>query len=122
MTPVVRWKFHDPRGRRPDYTVPINPNSMSSPLPSKSVEVVGQRALQAPPAPTSWTFGGIIYTEEHYVALQEWVELGGRIQLSDHLGRTFSVQLLAFEPVPTRSRKPWRYQYEIRAQVYGGPT
>lgn len=123
---VRRWKFTDTYGDRGSWTVPQNPNRMSSPFPRRNVTggtttaVDGQVILfEGNTEPAQWEFGGSIRSKEHYEGLREWVYgLRRRITITDHFGRDIECVLQQFDPVPKRSVAVyWRHDYMIRAVV-----
>lgn len=124
---VVRWVFFDPSDSS-SYTVPVNPNQMTSPFPDKNTElgvqspVTGQyRISRLPTMPVEWSFGGRIYDAAHHDALLEWSKRPNLIEVTDHLGRTFSVLLKEFAPTeryPTALNYD-RYEYEMNALSFG---
>lgn len=124
---TVRWVLtHVETGD--SWTMPINPNSMSSPhqdrqlataYGTKAVAGVGGgeriRTFRTPSPAKEWTFGGVIRTKEHYDALEEWAKKSGKVRITDHLGRTFEVLIQSFQP---EDRKPmatvtWRLTYQM---------
>lgn len=126
MTLIVRrWRLQDPV-TGDTYTVPRNPNRMSSlvrpnattPRPRSPID--GQvRVFRAPPKPFPWEFGGVTIDRAHYEALAAWVERPNRVLLTDHVGRTWDVRLVEFAPTATRNKNLWRHEYTVRALVYG---
>lgn len=120
---VVRWTFTD---SDTDETIvlPINPNEASPPEASRNMRYAwgshwgGDRMRlmdTTPQAPLDWTFGGVIYTQEHYDLLLEWTDRGTILFVTDHLGRAFEVIISKFDPVdrtPT-PHKPWRFTYTM---------
>lgn len=128
MTGVVRWVFADPAGILATETVLQNPNAMTSPFRVKRASSAGasltgtKRALLPPLTPQAWSFSGSIRTQEHYQQLERWCAADRLIRITDHLGRTWPVQITKFDPTPKRSvGVPWRHDYTVNALVYGGP-
>lgn len=125
---VVRWTFVDPETSE-TWTVPVNPNHMSSVESTRNIKTAyGSRRLQnrirtivRPPSITEMTFGGVIYTEDHYETLVSWSKKTGPIRITDHLGRTFEVIMKAFDPKDRRPKpgREWRLTYEMHALVLG---
>lgn len=120
---TTRWQFTDPATSE-TYVLPINPDSMTSPLPQKSYQfapggdgtAVG---VLAPPTPVDWQFGGPIRTQAHNDALDAWSQRPGKVHITDHLGRTFEVMIYSYEPTerqPTR-RTTWRLRYVMKASI-----
>lgn len=123
---TVRWVFTEV-DTGATYTVPINPDSMSSPYHERQMQTsYGSRAggnrlrtTELPPAAKEWEFGGAIRTKAHHDALAEWADKSGLVNVTDHLGRTFQVIFQAFEATdrsPTPST-PWRLRYTMSALV-----
>lgn len=109
------------------YTVPINPDSMSSPfLDRQMANASGVRAgydrlrtIELPPEAKEWTFGGVIRTKQHHDDLRTWSKKPGLVNVTDHLDRTFQVVFVSFEPTdrsPTPN-VPWRLRYVMTALV-----
>jgi len=130
---VIRWVFHDPTGADPDYTVPINPNVMSSIYPKKTMTMETTTAVngkvllwQGMTKPVEWSFGGEILDETHFENLRHWVyDKNYRIQITDHFGRVLKVVLESFEPTPKRAINVyWRHQYTVTGILIsaGPPT
>lgn len=126
MPAVLRWVFHDPSVPE-TYTVPLNPNAMSSPFREKKIEVQvttavdGQSLLtEGNPAPKDWQWSGTLLTEAHYKALLKWSQKNVRTYITDHYGRRLTVYWRGFDPEPRRSGAyPWRHQYTVRCIVIG---
>lgn len=123
---VQRWRLHSP-ARGITYTVPINPREMTSPHSPRrtagfSVSPIdlAVRARREHPLPHEWAFSGVIRTQEHHDTLRDWCTFPEKVQVTDHLNRTFSVRMVAFEPTERRPTPhvPWRYTYMIRCYVY----
>lgn len=124
---LQRWQLHSPP-RALTYVVPINPREMTSPHGARgtvgySVSPIdlNVRARREHRLPSQWNFGGVIRTQDHHDTLREWCTYPEKVEITDHLQRTFSVRLLAFEPTERRPTPlvPWRFTYMIRALVYG---
>lgn len=123
---MIRWHLHDPSGTLSDYTLRINPNVMDSPYPVRVIEgsntADGKFRGFGKQPPHDWTFGGFLYDSTQYNQMKAWAALGSRVQLTDHLNRTWDVRIIQFEPVRTRVlRKPWKHEYVVRVTTYKGP-
>lgn len=128
--PVERWLFTDPATGE-TYRFPMNPHSMGSIFASRNLSVqtttaVGGQALvfEGNMAPFEWEFEGAIFNHDHYDSLRRWVyEKPNRIYLRDHFGRTITLTLQSFAPIPKRRRnKYWSHDYTITAIVFNvGP-
>jgi cell wall-associated NlpC family hydrolase len=117
---TTRWRFTDPVGGD-TYTVPINPNTMTSPFRKTSVSLQGSphgevRAL-AKTTPVEWSFGGVIRTQAHYDALLAWTQKPNPVTITDHLGRTHTIILSAFNPEDARAALPTKWNYTITGYV-----
>lgn len=122
---TIRWKFRDTVTGEV-YTVPINPDSMSSVDGKKAVRHGRGRKqdsrvntiLSAPP-PQAWEFGGAIRTKAHYDALENWAERPNAVEITDHLGRTFRVVITDFLPVDRNPTPltPWRLRYTVKTNI-----
>lgn len=128
MAGIVRWQFVDPTNAT-TYKLHINPNAMSTPWLSRQTQTMVQSgpggtilALQAPPIPSEWTFGGVIRSEDHYDALLLWSQKDYPIQVIDHYTRPWSVLITAFEPEDRKPLPlvPWRLKYTMRALMLSG--
>jgi hypothetical protein len=109
------------------YTVPINPDSMSSPFQDRQIQQVygsregynRMRSFELPAPAKEWEFGGAIRTQAHHDALRTWSKKPGLVNVTDHLDRTFQVVFQGFEatdrsPTP---QTPWRQRYTMSALV-----
>jgi hypothetical protein len=127
---TVRWIFTDPVASE-TWTVPINPDSMSAPLSKRKAKFgngfrkdTRVRTFLLPPDPMQFTFGGVIRTQAHYEALEEWSKKDNAITVTDHIGRVWRIVPIAFEPTDRRPTATvgWRLRYTFRATLLGGPT
>lgn len=119
---VVRWILEDP-GAVETIRLPINPNKMDAPDRPRNMTWAwgtawGQermRGIDVPGPATEWSWGGVLLTESHYLLLLDWAGRLVRLNLTDHLGRSFEVVIRKFDPVerlPTR-RSAWRADYTM---------
>lgn len=98
-----RWFFED-LVNSVEYRVAINPNKMTSPYPAKqltSAQTIRQhwRIRQTGMhQPHEWTFSGVIRDIDHHDALLEWSRKTNVFHITDHLGRTFKVVAVRFNP------------------------
>lgn len=123
-----RWLLEDPQANIADYRVPINPNKMSSPYKTRSLETMGGvlgriRTRFSPTAPNEWTWSGVIRTSDHYEKLLEFSRCDNNIHITDHLGQTWDVMPLRFNADEKRPsvRQPFKYSYDFVCWVLGGP-
>lgn len=130
MATVLRWVLQDPADPSPagTYTVPRNPNRMTSPFPARAITSEGTTAIdgqvllwEGMTTPTQWSFGGTIVDAAHYEALRSWVyDRQGRLFVYDHFGRRLVVVLKEFKADPPEKAKMgryWHHDYEISALV-----
>lgn len=127
---MSRWKFETLDGTQ-TYSFHVNPNSMTSPIPNRSVEwdyaaapngdgsgPVGYSGKRAARQPHPWEFGGIIRSQDQFSAFLLWLNKKTWIRLTDHLGRTYVVRLMAFAPEQLgQSRNvhaPHRHTYTMK--------
>lgn len=123
---TVRWVLHDVATDE-SWTMPINPDSMSSPLSKRVLRVTtGQiggrkRVFQTPPQPQEWEWSGVIRTKAHYDALVDWAKRSVEVDVTDHLERTFRVFINAFVPEerPPTPQTPWRGRYTMKTTILG---
>lgn len=119
----MRWVLAEAADPSVTWTMPINPDQMSSPHQDRSIStsygirhgINRIRSFVSPTPAKEWTWGGVIRTQEHYDALLEWTKKSGKVRVTDHLDRTFEVFIQAFEPEdrkPTPAT-PWRGRYTI---------
>lgn len=123
-----RWTFYDPV-LSTSYTVPFNPNKMSTPYQKRETSAFGvspidgwSRARRAPDTPMEWTFSGVTVDQAHYDALLALTQKTYPLTLVDHFGRVFTVRLLSFDTQPknTRADMGWRHEYTVHGLIYGG--
>lgn len=123
---TLRWRFVE-LATGEEYTVPINPDSMSSPFKDRQFTTsYGSRAggnrlrTKERPAPAKeWEFGGVIRTQAHHDALDAWAKKPGHVNIHDHLGRAFQVVFTDFQATdrPPTPQTPWRQRYTMTALV-----
>lgn len=124
---VQRWQFRDIKTGE-TYTVPLNPNEMTSPFPPRQFAYKGTTAgpnggsavtYEAWAGTQEWTFGGAILDEQHYKDLLAWSYRQNKVQITDHYGRVFTVVFTQFDAVPKRSYQHyWHHTYTMHATVY----
>lgn len=121
---TARWIFHDPVAVE-TYTVPINPNAMTSPFPKTAKQTLpaspvdGRVRALSTPQPVEWQFSGVIRTQAHYDALLAWVRKQNPVEITDHLGRTFTVLLTTFDPQDQRTPLTTKWTYTVKGYVLG---
>jgi hypothetical protein len=118
-----RWVF---RGAGASWTVPINPDAMTSLFPEKALTAKYTTAgkvllFESSQQPANWQFSGAILDADHYEGLRHWTyDVPGRIEITDHYGRRIDCALQSFAPEPKRGngQRPWRHTYTVRALVF----
>lgn len=115
------------------WEFPRNPHEMTSPHPPKNTVIFSRspiggagtegvsRVLQFRQAPYEWSFTGRIRTQAHYDSFVAWTKKTGRLQLTDHLLRTWSIRITAVDLTEERptARTAWRFEYTVKATIYG---
>lgn len=119
---TTRWSFYDPEAAE-TWTVPLNPNTMTSPYPKKTQNstpvspVDGAiRAIETNQG-VEWSFGGVMRTQDHYDTMLTWSQKQNEIEITDHLGRTITVLIIKFDPTDIRSRRPTKWNYTVTCHV-----
>lgn len=121
---MARWTFVEVETGE-TYEMPINPDSMNSPFPERQFATSWWglarrlRSNQTPSPAREWEFAGVIRSQAQHDALEEWASKPGLINVTDHLGRTFTTLFTAFEPTDRRPtpNTPWRLRYSMKALV-----
>lgn len=123
---MSRWVLTDPATSE-TWTMPINPNAMTSPFPSKNLShaygvLRGSERAQSflhPPALVQWEWRGVIRSQEHHDTYLHWAAKSSEVHVTDHLGRTWEVLITAFEPEDRKptARTEWRMRYAVRAVI-----
>lgn len=130
----MRWIVQDP-ATGTSYTFPLNPNKMTSPLPTKAtanvaaprswgfggINPIGPRTKNVNPEPVSWQFEGFAHDAAMLTTLKNIFNIKGRFYLTDHYARCFVTRLTSVdvdERVPT-FKNPSRFAYVARAISYG---
>lgn len=122
-TPTTpRWSLRDPE-TGVIYEFDINPSaedyqpyskqiSYQNTLPGKSIIYEVTRDA------TTISWSGTIILQGHLAALQTWFDLGSAVELTDDLGRVFSIFITDFEPKRVRNAtQPWLHTYDMKALV-----
>jgi hypothetical protein len=122
-----RWLFTDSVVPA-TYRVPRNPNQMTNPFGSKSIDTLPGgpvesriRARMGVPTPHEWRFGGTGEDQDHHDQLLAWSQKEYPIDITDHLGRTFTVVITKFDYAERRpsAQRPWKFTYEMTTLVLG---
>jgi len=125
-----RWVFTDEVADE-TWTVPINPDSMTSPEPpAKNVTFASGKVndlhnngrtvtFLGKPTSREWEFGGAIRTQAHYEGLVAWAAKTNDVLVTDHIGRTWRVLITDFLPTerPPTPRTPWRLRYTVKTTI-----
>lgn len=131
----TRWVLRDPASDE-TWTFPVNPNKMTSPHAARSFNILATapsvvanghsrgglgRVIEGNPEPYEWSFSGFIREQQHFEDLLYWTRKVNRLELTDHLGRTWRIRFLVFNPDEQRptARHPWRFTYDVKALNYG---
>jgi hypothetical protein len=135
---VQRWTLQDPATAE-SWTFQFNPNQMTSVHAPKSLTIFSNapvynpatepragmgRVFQRSDEPYEWSFSGVIREQEHHDDLIYWTRKTGKLVITDHFGRQFTIRLLALdlnERRPT-ARRAWRFEYTVKALMYGQIT
>ena len=122
MTARIPWEFYDP-AEDITYYWPINPNAGGYPQRSKSIAYSatvapdGQTvAFEGRDAPMSFSFSGVILSQEQFEAMTLWYEKRNQIRLTDDLDRQFWIYIKTFSAERQRSQShPWKHSYNVEA-------
>lgn len=126
--PLVRWRFDDPVALS-GYEFEINPSAGGSPSyqrnftyaetsapDGKSLVFEGRQPAQ------HIEFSGRLLSESQFNAFVTWWEKQYQIEITDDLGRTFSVIIESFNPTRVRRRSnQWVHDYQVRAVIIDWP-
>lgn len=124
--PVTRWVFRDLKTGE-QATVPLNPNAMTSPYPTRKYTYNSTTAGPAGtvvtneghPDPVSWQWSGDLLDRRHFDFLLHWSRKQNRIRITDHFLRQFVCLFDSFQPIPKRGLQHyWRHTYTCACTVY----
>lgn len=127
---VRKWQLVDPLAPRYTYTVPINPDSMSTPHAARvysaqhSTSPTGRTiTFEGGAIAVDWDVSGTVLTQEYYQAWEHFQALNRRFWVIDHLGRVWVVTMESFEATPKKSQtNPWAFTYKAKFKIYGTST
>lgn len=127
--PVVRWRFDDPVDLT-SYTFAINPNEGGSPGFQKNFQYMTTAAedgqtlvFEGRDQVQRIQFSGTLFTEAEHDAFVTWFNKRYQVQITDDLGREFSIVIESFIPKRVRARAfPWKHTYEVSAVVVDWPA
>lgn len=127
---VTRWVFYDP-ALNETWQVPRNPDAMTSPYPERKFVYNSTTAganggvsvvYEAHADPAQWQFSGKLKTQDHFNQLMKWRRKNNRVQVTDHLGRTFFITINKMDMVPVRvnpyAGEFWTHAYTATCSVY----
>lgn len=126
---VVRWVFHDPKLNE-TWTVPKNPDAMTSPYPTRKYvynsTTAGPAGVsvanEAHADPTQWQFSGLVTDQNHFDSLVKWSRKQNRFSIIDHFGRALIVSIDKIDMVPRRVNpmfgRYWTHTYSATCSVY----
>lgn len=125
---VVRWVFEDPT-TLDSFTFAINPKEGGSPSYQKTLTYQSTAApdgkvisFEGRDPVRNLEFSGVLFTEEEFDAFVEWWGKRYQVQVTDDLGRTFTIQINSFEPTRRRARAhPWKHDYRVSATIVDWP-
>ena len=123
---AIRWVFFDPANAS-TVTFELNPDAATP--PSSDKHIVVQNAL-APGGKTlliaisddaqQITFSGTILTQTMYNLLVTWFNKTDPIELTDDLGRTYTIMMTKFDPKRVQKHTNfWFHTYSCTAQIIG---
>ena len=124
-----RWKFHDPYDSNSGtntYTFEFNPDSMTSPFPTRTINsahttaIDGQVLLtEGAPQLAQWKFSGTIRKGYQYDMLRSWVyDRNRRIEVTDHFGRVLTCVLTQLDAQPLKKINDyWIHSYTVSGLV-----
>lgn len=122
----IAWRFED-LVEGTVLLMPINPNEGASPTYQKSLTKSTTTApggeaqcliFEGADAVTQFDFSGVLLTQEHYeFVLNAWRKRHP-VNLTDDLGRTFTIYFESFSPQRTLSRTyPWKHTYQATTVI-----
>lgn len=125
---VVRWVFEDPV-TLDSYTFAVNPSEGGSPAFNKNITYQVTAApdgkvisFEGRDHPRTLEFSGVLFTEAEFDAFHEWWDKRYQVNVTDDLGRTFTIQINTFEPQRRRAiQHPWKHDYRISATIVDWP-
>ena len=120
----IAWIFSDPTDGTVEF-MEINPNEGASPeyrknLTHKVTTAPGGQVLifEGNTEPTTFSFSGVILTEDQYNFLYNAWTKRHPIEITDDLGRVLRVYFESFSPKRKISRTyPWRHDYQATTLV-----
>lgn len=125
----IAWTFVDPVASTTEY-MSINPNAGASPAYQKNLAksvttAPGGEAQvlisEGADSIVQFDFSGVILTQAQYEFLLTAFQKRHPVELTDDLGRTFTIYLESFTPERQLSRTyPWKHTYQASSVVISG--
>lgn len=122
----IPWRWEDLTDGTVLY-MPLNPNEGASPSYEKTLTkqtttapgLAGSTIIsEGADTPPSFSFSGVILTQEHYEFILNLWSKRHLLRLTDDLGRSFTLYFETFSPKRVRSSSyPWRHTYEASTVV-----
>lgn len=122
----IAWRFEDPTEGTVEF-MSLNPNEGASPSYRKNLTKERTTApggasqvllYEGADQVNEFGFSGVILTQAQYEFLYNAWDKRHLVQLTDDLGRTFTIYLESFTPKRVRSAiYPWRHSYEANAVI-----
>lgn len=125
---VVRWIFEDPLNAGETWTMPMNPNKMTTPYRKHTTTTTAfspitgmATGVRSNDTAVEWSFSGDIADKDLYDQFIYWTNKPHRIYITDHLGRKWLCWVTKFDPTPksTGARSKWRFTYTMSVLNYG---
>lgn len=124
---VVRWKFYDPNTLE-QYTVPINPDSVTDPSRKKNIveqPTVAQGGamllMEGRQAASVMEFSGAILTQAHHDAFNAWFDKDYPVKITDDLGVEQWVFITEYTPKRQRNASNF-YKRTFTMKAYALPN
>lgn len=119
---VVKWTFFDPTNSD-TAEFEINPNAGGSPSQAKNITVESTVApggnilfFEGSSQPQDFTFSGTLLTDTQLFMFQLWFQKKHPIELTDDLGRTYTIYIKDFSVQRVRAaRHPYKHTYTVTA-------
>ena len=126
---VIRWVFELPAPSAMTYTFEHNPTEMTSPFsrrvlnPEHTTAPDGQPVIfEGQPVAVEWSATGVVFTQAHYDALEQWHALNRRFYAIDHHERAWLVTLEDVSWTEMRDpSRPWAHRYSLKFLIWDGP-
>jgi hypothetical protein len=132
MARRTAWRFEDPV-TSVIYYLPVNPNQDNGLTYSRNLsynvlagvrknsanqDTVDAIAFEANEEQQTFSYNGIVYTEDQYDAFQTWLSKSYPFEIYDDLNRGWLVYLQSFVFTRVRSRKhPFKHSYQMQGII-----